>query len=102
MGGLKGCDEEVDTVTTFAIDAVTFAHSKSTENSVSPNSLGEKTNDRIGNSQLQWKKSNYENRFHLVLKMKVQASMRNTVLRSQTSPTKRMWAWIWVTQCTLP
>lgn len=53
MGGLKGCDEEVDTVTTFAIDAVTFAHSKSTENSVSPNSLGEKTNDRIGNSQLQ-------------------------------------------------
>ena len=44
MQGLKGCDEDVDSVTTCAIDAVTFAHPKSTKNSAFPTSLGEKKN----------------------------------------------------------
>lgn len=43
MQGLKGSNKEIVTVTTSAIDDVTFAHPRSTENShVFPNSLRKK------------------------------------------------------------
>lgn len=86
MQGLKGCGEEVATVTTPAIDAVTMHNQKAQE------ILFFQTQEKKGliTANCCGRQSNYKNRFHLRLKMEVQTSMGNIVLRSQRSPTRKM------------